>query len=240
MDPLDPRHGTRPGYYAHRKVGETACNPCKAAAAKAEQNRQLSLMRGINGRLDPTGTRRRLQALAWLGYGWKELAEHIGAQENMVIRWARRDAPGSYVFRDTAAKVADVYERLSMRPAPTDTTAQKNTAARARNRARRNGWLPPLAWDNIDNPNERPDLRSNSHVHETADPSIVERFIRHSDHSLDCNPAERMEIIRRWVNSGRSQRELERVTGWNIRRDIRVHGPEHPATVAAVSRKDAA
>jgi hypothetical protein len=50
-----------------------------------------------------------------------------------------------------------VYERLSMTLPPETTTAEKCDATRSRGIARRNGWLPPLAWNNIDDPSERPD-----------------------------------------------------------------------------------
>lgn len=156
MTPTDPRHGTRRGYYAHRKVGQAACDPCKRAAAAAEAARQLRLLRGQAGRIDATGTRRRLQALVCLGYNWKLLGQHVGASENMIKRWAERDAPGAYVFRDTADKVGAVYERLSMKLPPLGTTADRIAAAKARNRARRAGWAPPLAWDDVDDPDEKP------------------------------------------------------------------------------------
>ena len=29
MDALDPRHGTSAGYYAHKRAGQTPCEPCK-------------------------------------------------------------------------------------------------------------------------------------------------------------------------------------------------------------------
>lgn len=37
MSPDDPRHGTRRGYQAHRKDGENACGPCRAAHSEYQR-----------------------------------------------------------------------------------------------------------------------------------------------------------------------------------------------------------
>lgn len=156
MSPDDPRHGERRGYYAHRRDGEEACDACKHAAATAEAIRQLNLMRGEPGRVPALGTVRRLRALTRLGYDMVTLAREIGCQPMMVKKWVDRTEPDAYVFRPTAEKVAAVYERLQMRLPPAETPTQRNAVSRARGRAERNGWPPPLAWDNPDNPNETP------------------------------------------------------------------------------------
>lgn len=94
--------------------------------------------------VDATGTRRRLQALVALGWTQTKLAASIGwttANLNNLI------LSDDDVTRATADLVADLYERLSMRPGP---------STRASAVARRRGWAPPLAWDNIDDPAEQP------------------------------------------------------------------------------------
>lgn len=207
----DPRHGTRAGYYAHRHDSEPACDPCKRAAAAAEAARQLRLMHGQHGRLDATGTRRRLQALVWMGWNWVALGDHIGSNEVMVKRWAERDTPGSYVFPDTARRVAEVYERLSMTFPPETTRFERNAAARARNRARRQDWQPPLAWDDIDDPAEQP--RGTTPAR-NFDPAVVERILA-GEWTLRATRAERMAVIEAFPGSAN---DLERLTGWNVRR----------------------
>jgi hypothetical protein len=38
-----PPCGTRAGYAAHRKLGEVACSPCRAAAAKYQRDRRTDV-----------------------------------------------------------------------------------------------------------------------------------------------------------------------------------------------------
>jgi hypothetical protein len=92
--------------------------------------------------VDQMGTRRRVEALAWLGWPRAEIARRAGIREatlQTVLVNGRR--PSSTLAR----RVADVYEQLAMTPGP-------STAVAAH--ARRAGYLPPLAWDEdtIDDP----------------------------------------------------------------------------------------
>lgn len=153
MSPDDERHGLRRGYYAHRRDGEEACDPCRRAAAAAEQRYQLFRSRGKHGRLDPTGTQRRLRALVALGYTWTSLDEHLGTCR-AIEKVGNPDL--EYVMPKTAATVAELYERLSMQLPPQNTAREKAAVTKARNQARRKGWAVPLAWNDIDDPNEEP------------------------------------------------------------------------------------
>jgi hypothetical protein len=72
----------------------------------------------------------------------------------MAEKWVNETR--AYVLASTANHVADVYERLAMRFPPETNRHEKAAAARARNLATRMGWPPPLAWDDIDNPDEKP------------------------------------------------------------------------------------
>lgn len=153
MSANDPRHGQRKGYYAHRSEGSPACGACKRAAAAAEARYVMLRNRGVRSRLDPIGTQRRLQALVALGYTWRAIDQHLG-HANMAEKWGNGRL--SYVFPGTAAKVSAVYERLSMTLPPNETTREKAAVSKAKGLARRRGWPPPLAWTNIDDPDENP------------------------------------------------------------------------------------
>ena len=154
MSPDDPRHGTRRGYYAHRRADQQACDDCRRAAAGAQARYDYQRSQGIKNRLAPHGVQRRLQALVALGYTWERLDDELGEISRQSEKWALGRM--AYVFPSTHAKVVEVYERLSMTLPPTSTPAERGAATRSRNRARRNGWLPPLAWTNIDDPDESP------------------------------------------------------------------------------------
>jgi hypothetical protein len=101
--------------------------------------------------VDATGTRRRVQALACLGWSASEVARRIGVAPTNFHRTLRKQR----VHARTARAVRDLYDQLCMTPSPTP------TAASTAQRARANGWIPPLGWDegDIDDPTARPRVR---------------------------------------------------------------------------------
>lgn len=97
--------------------------------------------------VDATGTRRRVQALVALGYSLSAQCAVLGRTVNNYYKVTRKPK----VFAETARAVRDLYRELEMTPAP-----PSHGAVLARRHAARNGWLPPLAWDDIDDPREKP------------------------------------------------------------------------------------
>lgn len=91
--------------------------------------------------VDATGTSRRLQALAAVGWSAAALGGRLGCTGQAVskLRGQRR------VHRDTARRVADLYAALAGQPVP-DTVSAKQ----ARETAARNGWARPEHWDGVD------------------------------------------------------------------------------------------
>ena len=102
------------------------------------------------GLVDATGTRRRLQALAVLGYDLTDIARQAGVAQSSLHQTIRGD--WGRVRTLVATKVARVYRQLSMRPAPASRIAEQ-----ARNQAMVLGWHGPMAWADIDDPACRPD-----------------------------------------------------------------------------------
>ena len=96
-------------------------------------------------RIDSTGTVRRLQALVALGYPAASLGERIGVSVSNTAHTLR----ATQVTVRRARQVAVLYEQLSHVP---------GESKRARMRAQRQGWAPPLAWDEdtIDDPAASP------------------------------------------------------------------------------------
>lgn len=110
--------------------------------------------------IDGTGTRRRLQALVAIGWSMSELARRLGMlPSNLGATIHGRKE----VTVATATKARDLYDQLWDQPAP-PSGRHGSVPVKARNLARRYGWVPPLAWDDetIDDPSATP------HVDELA------------------------------------------------------------------------
>lgn len=148
MSPEDPRHGTVAGYVAHVKAGGPKCHPCQLAARLYERNRHARryLSRGPLV-IDGTGTRRRLTALVAIGLTMQELDTALGRKRGYVSRLVTGRGD---VLRKTAMAVAAMYEVRCMTP------RIGWLADRQRRIAASNGWAPPLAYEDIDDPNEQP------------------------------------------------------------------------------------
>lgn len=146
MTPTDPRHGTTAGYHQGCR-----CAGCKRALARYEKACRLDRLRG--GRAVPAlGAKRRLRALMVLGWSSQRIAVEAGmSHRNHVWRilHGQNGKPTKWIQRQTDAWVRDVYERLSMQ------IPEGHYVNRTRMYAARQGWAPPLAWDDIDN-DERP------------------------------------------------------------------------------------
>lgn len=208
MTPDDPRHGTYAGGRQHRAAGQDVCDPCRRAEARYEQARQLDILAG-RPRVVPTiGTRRRLQALVALGHDFARLGEALGMSRAGAHAHATR--PKDHVRATTAAKVASLYEAWSMTLPPSTTTAEKKAVSYARTVARRHGWVPPLAWDDIDTDADPVATRPDG-LHDEA---VVERILAGQQlPASSITKADRLEVVARWHTTGRPLADLERL-GW--------------------------
>lgn len=209
MLPDDPRHGEPAGYDAGCR---NAC--CRAAAAAYERQRRYDAILGRPARTMPAiGTQRRAQALVALGYTFGDIARELGVSHDRGRALCVRQL--AYIRTTTAIAVADLYERLCMTPAPDGWHASY-----ARTVATRHGWAPPLAWDNIDDPNEQPSGLTTSPIRfqpTEPDMCLVDRILDGSWRE-PCSPVDKAEVVRRWVAAGRPVADLERRTGWNAYR----------------------
>ena len=160
------------------------CDPCRQAAATYERDRQKRrYLRHGALTTDPLGSQRRLRALAALGWSAHILAAEVGtsAAQLQAIRNGRR----VYIRTDTADRIAELYDRLHMTPGPSES---------ARRWARWQECIPPLAWDDIDDPDEDP--RGNViplHRSHIPDEAAVERLCAGDGataaHSVDIDAA---------------------------------------------------
>jgi DNA-directed RNA polymerase specialized sigma24 family protein len=147
-------HGT---YHAAHKAGCACPDAVEALRVYAKRLKHGTLpdSRPVDG----TGTRRRLQALAVLGYSPRVLADYLGCSKQAVQQLT---VSTRLVHPATVARIAALYGPLSGLPPQfnRDISAERRpyidqTAATARAR----GWLPPLAWEDvdIDDPHAVPD-----------------------------------------------------------------------------------
>lgn len=106
---------------------------------------------GGAGRVDATGTIRRVRALMAIGWSVPVLAVQLDLHPSNVRNRLRQPSVAAGFAHDVAA----LFDRLQMTP---------GTSQRMRTLGRRDGWAPPFAWDEdtIDDPSATPDLGAKS------------------------------------------------------------------------------
>lgn len=112
-----------------------------AILALGPDNRFRNLPDGA--RLDPTGTRRRLQALAVKGHRLHDLFRELHCNNGVMN--------ASFVLAGNVRRIAEAYDRLWKVEGPSTVSAA---------RARKRGWVGPGAWDDatIDDPRAVPNV----------------------------------------------------------------------------------
>jgi len=196
----DPRHGTVAGY--NRIPCRDDC--CKLAMARYKKRHAWDRMNGRQRIVSTLGTRRRVQALNRLGWSNQVIAREAGVHPPNMTRLLNRSDTMTVTV---AARIADVYERLSMTLPP-----PSQAVANVRNRARRLGYPPPLAWDDIDNDPEPQWGGRDCDV----DPVVVMRLLE--GRRVQSTRAEKEAAMARWVADGGSRNELAKWHGWKPER----------------------
>lgn len=199
----DSRHGTVAGY--NRIPCRADC--CRLAMARYKKRWEWDRANGRARITSTTGTRRRIEALNWLGWSRATIAAEMGMHPTNMTRLLRVDT----MTVALADRFREVFERLCM----TLPTGNQQAITNVRNRARRHGYLPPLAWDDIDDPNENPrGLRVETKA--DIDPVVVERIL--AGRVVPTTRAEREEVVRRWQGQGKPLKQLGEITGWKVER----------------------
>lgn len=131
------------------------------------------------------GATRRIRALLALGWRHDDIAALTGRKNHTYAMQATHRIRAEH-WRD----IDDAFERLSGRRGPSELVAT---------RSRRLGYAPPLAWDDIDDPNEQP-----TGVRETdANDTRLDILHDHIERGADLADALRelrieRESLRRW------------------------------------------
>lgn len=136
--------GLNHGTYSTYKHHHCRCEPCRTAHYRYRKARRLGS--ATPGRIDATGTRRRIHALYRMGWDGATLAPLLGVTTVQAVSALTTRAT---VTAHTARRVAVVYDQLCMKVGP---------SVKARQMATKRGLPSPLAWDDIDDPDESPNF----------------------------------------------------------------------------------
>jgi hypothetical protein len=147
--------------------------------------------------IDPTGTRRRVNALETLGWPKARMASDLGLRASNFGNCVR----GQTVSARFARKVAALYDRL-WTERPEDHGVQGYVADRVRKHAAANALHGPLAWDDetIDDPKAEP-LTDVTEPIATEGENVADRWL-HGE-SVILRPEDRKQVVQHlfeWTN----------------------------------------
>jgi hypothetical protein len=129
-----PRYGEIP-----KRVGREKAEKILAVQPTIEH---LGARRSVPG----IGTHRRVQALVARGWSVTRIGRELGWEPGNFHAMMRREHVGAATHREVAA----LYDRLWNVEPPQEEWRDKIAHTRSLGFAKRRGWLPPLAWDDID------------------------------------------------------------------------------------------
>lgn len=149
-------------------------------------------------KLPPYRAERRLRALNRIGWSTRDLGERLGMpQENVSDLLAGKR---QYVTRPTMARIVSLYDELHMTPGPNRHSARIATA---------NGYHPPLAWDDIDDPDEDPSANVDPNL---LDEVAIARAMT-GDRSVALTRPEYLKAVTRLNARGHSDAEIAEKLG---------------------------
>ena len=166
--------------------------------------------RAARSHLDARGTRRRVQALIATGWTHQQLAAQLGRTATNL----KRSLASEQVTAHTAGQTIDLYARLWDSRPPHATAQERAQIDATRSHAREQGWLPPLAWEDIDtdpdpDPHDRHDPRRGNTDPDYLDEIAIELAVAGEGIRLDrLTPAEQDEVVRRLTDRGSSIRDI--------------------------------
>lgn len=99
-----------------------------------------------------TGFVRRAEALAWVGHSFSRQAARLGVSAANFHSMLN----GRQVTVRHHLGMCDLFDEWWNVAPATGTWHEKSSVTRTRNMARARGFAPPLAWNNIDDPQTRP------------------------------------------------------------------------------------
>lgn len=154
------------------------------------------------------GIQRRLQALTAAGWSMCEVSLRTGVDTDVLKRIRRHPNPQFVKIRIGEA-IAETYEDLQLLVAPAG-----RSSSWMRAEARRRGYAPALAWDDIDHDRAPQGLGADPAplARRDVDEVVILRLL--AGDTVPASPAERMIALRRWIRGGRSEAEFCELHGW--------------------------
>lgn len=162
------------------------------------------------GFVPKAGAVRRIRALLAIGWTHAHMRSESGVLTHVLVAQS-----GTWITVRNHVRIAQMYDRLSMTPGPSN---------RTRKRAAALGYLPPLAWDDdaIDLVFDGPPCQENvcdfsNPEQPLIDEVALERFISGDLNWRSLSRAERLEVAVRMDRAGVSRNVIAERTHLNTR-----------------------
>jgi Homeodomain-like domain len=162
------------------------------------------------------GTHRRIHALVAIGWSQSKLATRLEILPSNFTTMMHRKNVTVKMHQLTAALYAELWDKEP----PHETAHQLAAYNRSKTYARKHHWVPPIAWDDIDNDTTPPAVEPNVLLDDIA----IELAI--SGEPVRLNGAERREAIRqlharKWSDVRIADRlHIADRTVWRIRQEL--------------------
>jgi DNA-binding CsgD family transcriptional regulator len=213
VDCACPRARHQHGHWHAYANDKCRCQPCRDAWAIYHRRTRKTREHYNNGkpfRANITGTARRLQALAVVGWSNHELARRLDSTPFVVWKW--QHGGHEWIKPESANRVAALYDDIW------DTEPDGRYGRKIRNIAARHGWHPPMAWDDddIDNPDALPFMLEDS---DDLDDIAIDEAMR--GRPVRLTKAEKAEAVRRMTARGDSAEQIAQrlhVSGRTVQR----------------------
>lgn len=180
----------------HRRIPRKRTTPVRVFASTAEKLLAVTadLAAVPDGHwVDSKGARRRLQALGVNGWAIQYLADWGDLDRYKLDR--ALTAPR--VLSSTNRAISTLFDALWDKEPPADTSIQRRTRTRVMQRAQLEGWLPALAWDDIDLDDAPADVSSETVLFDEVAVELALRGAR-----VQLNVFERQIVIDRAAEAG--------------------------------------
>lgn len=179
----------------------------KVLAVKPSRRPEDTPPRGNRGMVKALATRRRVQALAWMGHSTESQAVAAGVAASVLRKITTRPDVPSYsewVHPETEQRIAALYDRWWQTRGPSE---------RSSDLAAKNEWHGPLAWDDdtIGDPKAKPGQAPRCTPRSARSDASVRGALAGLLPASDLTTAERIEVVTALVARGWAD---ERIGEW--------------------------